>query len=267
MNKQVIKRIIIIMAVCLIVLAAFTYVFFESQKIDIKSAYHYWMSDTKRQPNPNFLSDYPENRAGYYQFDPQTILASLDRGKDVFIPSSIKNPNDVDSEYPNIVWAQSDFLRVANTLSQQVWHEPLDLDGWGTYLISFEGGCNNHFSGFDSVFTITYYKTIKTGWDTVYTARHIDLMPVTGVAAWAGDGDFSTPSIFGWQKIELTKFKTTAEQAVRIADENGGKAARLNNDKCQVSASIIDGDWFVDYSRDTFNVFINPFTGEIRPTK
>ncbi len=138
----------------------------------------------------------------------------------------------------------------------------------GTSIISFlGGGCNDNFGGFDSSFGITYYKTIKTGWQTVYTARHIDLIPWNGVAAWAGDGNFSTPFIFGWQNIELTKFKTTAEQAVRIAEENGGKAARLNDDKCQVSASIIENDWFVNYFRETFSVFIDPFTGEVESKK
>ncbi len=135
MSKRAIKRIII--AVCLIALAAFAYGFFESHKIDIESAYYYWISDTGREPNPNFLSDYPENRTGYYQFDPKTIFASLDRGKEVFTPLLIKNPNDVNVEYDNIVWTQSDFLRVANALSQQVWHEPLDLDGWDIYNIFF----------------------------------------------------------------------------------------------------------------------------------
>jgi hypothetical protein len=265
MSKRVIKRIII--AVCLIALAAFAYGFFESQKIDIESAYYYiFMGDSYHEPNPNLLSDYPENRTGYDQFNPQTILSSLDQGKtDLFTPLLI-DPNTLDVYYPGIAWTQSDFLRVGNALSQKIWHEPLDLDGWDVYFILVSGACNDNFSGFDD-FEITYYKTIKTGWETVYTARHIDLIPGTGVARWAGDDNFSTPFIFGWQNIELTKFKTTPEQAVRIADENGGKAGRLNDDKCQVSVSTIENDWFVGYSRTQLNIFINPFTGKVESKK
>ena len=262
MSKRVIKRIII--AVSLMALVAFAYGFFEGQKSFIESAYYYkFISDSKPKPNPNLLRDYPENRWGFYQFDPKTIFASLDRGKDVFTPLLV-DPNAVNVEYAGIAWTQSDFLRVANALSQQVWNEPLDLDSWSIYDFLFSGGCSDNFGGFDG-FGITYYRTIKTGWETVYTARHIDLTPWKGVAEWGGDGDFSTPSIFGWTNIELTKFKTTAEQAVRIAEENGGKVARLNKEnKCRIYVDIWENNWSVDYSRAQFSVYIDPFTGEVR---
>jgi hypothetical protein len=271
MNKRAIKRIIV--AISLIALVVFAYGFFQSQKSSIEYLYHYiFISDSEPIPNPNLLRYYPENKTGYYQFDPRTILASLEQGKDVFTPSLIKDPNDVDDYYPNIAWTQSDFLGVASALSQQVWNEPLDLDGWGVYHILLSGGCSDHFDGFDD-FGLTYYKTIKTGWETVYIGRRISLIPATGVAEWAGDGNFSAPSVFGWQKIELTKFKTTAEQAVRIAEENGGKAARLNSkNKCSIYVDIDEnvnrntkGGWLVHYSNmaTPFSVFINPFTGRL----
>ncbi len=273
MSKRVIKQIII--AVSLIALVAFfAYRYYKSQKSFIESLYYQvFTSDTGREPNPNSLSDYPENRTGSYRFDPQTIFASLDQGKEVF---TAEDPNAVDVKYDGIAWTQSDFLRVANAMSQQVWHEPLDLDGWDIYNIFFQGDCNDHFGGFN-LFDITYYKTIKTGWETVYSARHIDLFPVNGVAGWAGDSDFSTPFIFSWRNIELMKFKTTADQAVQIAEENGGKTAQVNSEnKCHMDVYIA-GDpnrnyedaWYVNYYNipTEFNVFINPFTGEVHSGK
>jgi hypothetical protein len=264
MSKRVIKRIII--AVSLIAMMTFAYGIFESQKSFLEYAYHYiFVSDMYPIPNPNVLMDYPENRSGYYQFNPQTILASLDQGKtDAFTSLLVGDPNDVNVEYDRITWNQADFLHVANALSQQIWNEPLDLDGWDIYFLLASKDCNDSFDGFDD-FKITYYKTIKIGWETVYTARHIELTPWKGVATWAGDGDFSTPFIFGWTNIKLMKFKTTAEQAVQIADENGGKIARLNNDnKCRVYVNIIKNNWDVYYNTPiTLNVFINPFTGKV----
>ena len=204
MSKRVIIRISI--AVSLFALAALAYSFFEDQKSSIEAAYYYWLDDVSyHQPNPNTIEAYPENKTGYYQFDPQTILASLDQGKiNPFTPSSV-DPNTVDTYYPDVAWTQSDFLRVANALSQRIWNEPLDLHTWDVYFILAEGDCSDHFSGFNS-FNLTYYKTIKTGWETVYIARHIDLTLWSGVARWAGDGNFSTPFIFGWKHVEPAKF-------------------------------------------------------------
>jgi hypothetical protein len=277
MSKRVKKRIVI--AVSLMALIAFVYFaygFFESHKSLIESGYYWLVHDSDNEPNPNALSDYPDNKTGEYLFDPRTVLASQERGRtDMFTPSSV-DPNILDVEYDNISWTQSDFLSVANTLSQKVWNEPLDLDGWSVYFVFFEGGCNDDFGGFHS-FEITYYKTIKTDWETVYTARHLELTPWIGVAKWGGDGNFSTPSIFGWKNIELTKFKTTAEQAVRIADENGGKKARVNSEnKCLIYAyTVEDSNWMFGYNWyvyyfDTatpFSAFVDPFSGEVHSTK
>jgi hypothetical protein len=266
MNRQVIKRIVI--AVFLMALVVFACGFFENQKSSIESAYYYiFVGDAKPKPNANRITDYPEDRAGWYRFDPKTILASLDQGKNVFI-SLPDNDDDLDVEYTGIVWTQADFLRVANVLSQKVWNEPLDMDGWNVYFILMSRDCNDDFGGFTS-FEITYYKTIKTGWEMVYTARHIELAPWRGVAKWGGNVDFSTLFIFGWKNIELTKFKITAEQAIRIAEENGGKAARLsNNNECRIYVDVVEDDWDVDYGTPTrLNVFINPFTGEVHSGK
>jgi hypothetical protein len=273
MNKRLIKQ--IILAVALMALIIFTYSFFENQKPSIEYLYYYiFVGEKYHIPNPNIPSDYPENRIGYYQFDPKTILAALDQGKtNVFTALSEDDLNDADDEYIDIAWTQSDFLRVANALSQKVWNEPLDLERWDIYFILASGNCSENFSGFNH-FYFTYYKTIETGWDNIYIARHISLRPSVGTARWAGNGEFSTPVIFSWKNTELTKFKITAEQAVQIADENGGKADWLkseNKNRCSVSVSLdknvrnTGSDWLVNYSSTQFFAFINPFTGKVYP--
>ena len=265
MSKRIVKRSIFIMF-SIILLFFFAYHFYREQRIYIEPLYYkIFISDTQREPNPNLIGDYPQTQTGIYQFAPQTILASLDRGeKDVFLPM-LENPDGLKVEYDDIIWNQSDFLRVANALSQQVWHEPLDIESWDVYYILFEGTCDDGIHGFND-FSITYYKTIKTGWETVYKARTIGVIAWDGIATWAGDGSFSTPFIFPWRKIELTKFKITAEQAAQIAEENGGKMSRLNNTgRCRVYVSIED-DWNVNYNirnlPEMISVYINPFTGD-----
>ena len=278
MSKRAIKRIVI--TVCLIILVAFfSYRFYKSQESYIESVYDdIFLGDphtTSPKPNPNFLSDYPEGRTGGYQFDPRTIFESLDQGKDAFIPDE---PNAVDVKYDGIVWTQSDFLRVANALSQKVWHEPLDLDNWHVYNIYFGGSCHNNLPGLN-IFLITYYKIIKTGWDTVYTTRQIRLFPSMGGASWGGDGVFSTPFIFGWENIEFNKFITTADQAFRSLEANAGKAAQVNGEsECIIyvyatedSDRNYEDSWYVNYDNTAIgkeiNGYVNPFTGEVYPAK
>jgi hypothetical protein len=257
---------------CLMVLVAFfAYRFYKSEKSSMESVYDdIFLGDphtTPPKPNPNFMRDYPENRTGSFQFNPSTILESLDQGKDVF---TVEDADAVETEYDGIGWTQSDFLRVANALSQKVWHEPLDMNGWMVYNIIFSGGCHDNIAKLN-LFDITYYKTIKTGWQMVYTARLITISPRMGVVDWAGDGTFSTPFVFGWENINLTKFKTTADQAVQIAEENGAKAARVNKEnKCNLNVYTrqdpnrnYEYNWYVDYDLAEFSVFINPFTGEV----
>jgi hypothetical protein len=239
---------------------------YESHKSSIDlTFYEVFLRDSNPEPSPGSLSGYPDDRWGYYQFDSQTILASLDQSKtDLFTPLAMA-PDDVDVYYDNIAWTQADFLRVASALSQKIWNEPLNLDGWAIHSFYFLGRCSDNFGGFND-FKIVYYKTIKTGWKTVYSARYLTLTPWRGTVVWAGDGEFSEIFIFRWGNTELTRFKTTAEQAVQIANKNGGK---VNQDRCRIFADVREGDWRIEYETDTalVDIFINPFSGEVDSKK
>ena len=46
-----------------------------------------------------------------------------------------------------IAWTQSDYLKIANALSQVVWHGPLDLKEWNVHDVIFEKGCEDDPSG------------------------------------------------------------------------------------------------------------------------
>ena len=227
----------------------------------------YLIRDRYPEPDPTQLRYYPEGKVEFYKFDSTTILPSLDQGKaDVFLPLDA-NAVDANAEYPAIEWSQAQFLKVANALSQRVCNEPLELDQWDILRVRFGGGsCRENVDGFFS-FEIVYYKTVKTGWEMVYTARRIDLLSGGSTATWAGDGDFSANFFQRWQNIEMTKFQITADQAYRIAEENGGRAARRNSDDkyCQIFVSAENGEdsWLVDYAANVVRASIDPSTGKV----
>lgn len=257
------------------VISFFTYQYYRTEKPFIRSLYYLmFVNDKYVEPNPNFLRDYPEDKIGEYQFDPLTILASLDQGeKDVFIPV-LDQYDKLDIEYIDITWSQSDFLRIANVLSQHVWNEPLDFSRWDIYSVYFQGDCNKQFDGFNE-FSVTYYQTVQTEWEIVYVARHISLLAHKGLVLWGGDGSFSAPILLGWDNIKLNEFRISADDAAQIVDKNIGMTVRVNNDKCAVSVRSIDRpysnhkfDWLVEYSWPiALSMFVDPFTGNIHSAR
>jgi len=263
----------IILVAILIACVAFSCSYLDGQRgpgLFLAHVYYFLNADAKNpDQNPSLLSRYPENKTGYYRFDPKTILGSLDQDQNVFTPIS-KDDVDLHKQYNDIAWTQSDFLHVANELSHLVWQEPLNLTSWSVHSIWFDGSCDDNFGGFDR-FWLTYYKTVKTGWESIYTARYIQVDPGSGIAIWAGDSEFSANFLLSWKNIELTKFQTTAEQAVRSAEEYRRKSAGLNSNGCSVNIHFYNRhkyDWQVFYSWPTsYYVFINPFTGKARSTK
>lgn len=232
---------------------------------------YFWTEAWRPVPAPDELRYYPEDKVGFLEFDPITILDSIDRGeKNLFQPLEGFYS---DTEYVPVLWTQAEYLRVANALSQQVWNEPLDLEQWNVLQFEFAGGgCRENVKGF-FVFEIVYYKTIKSGWKTVYAARKISLVSTGSTASWAGEYQFSANFFERWRKIELVKFKITAEEAYQLAEESGGRTA-WSNDKdgyCQIfveaEAGWLRDTWFVNYSGNPFSASIDPFTGKINSTK
>jgi len=97
--------------------------------------------------NPLYFSQY--STYGFYEIFPETILDSLNQGKtDVLTLSSEEIWNREEPTYDSIQWSQSDYLAIANALSQEVWHEPLDLNEWKVLNLSLTLGLYRKSKGF-----------------------------------------------------------------------------------------------------------------------
>lgn len=269
MNKQAKKCIIIVLSCIAVAVSyfAFAYNYYRTENAYLETLFFY----DSNYRFPDEIRNYPEDRRGHFQFDAQTVIMSLEQGKiEALVPLF---PNDTGDPFTpsGASWAPTEFLQVASVLSELVWGEPLDLDTWYVRDMFFRGGdCNRNLGRFSRFKIIYYHQKIESGASS-YTARYISLSPSIGLAEWGGDGKFESLALFAWKKIEFSNFKITADDAVQIAEENGGKVMRENmKNDCAISVSIRENprrfyayDWYVEYyHRDKpFSIFVNPFTG------
>ncbi len=217
----------------------------------------------------NGLSDFDPAHTGYYKIDPDTILASLDRGEtDVFAPEPATPPAPIFNS--TISWHQSDYLKITNAAFQSVWKET--FASWSLLSMVFDTSCRDDPDGFESG-DIHFFKADETN----YTTREVLITPQDEDVSWGGGGlgsGFSRPSS-GWKSIDLIGLKITADDALEIADDHGGKSFRLaKKNQCSLIAALnMDAydSWQVEYFGNDglshFKIAIDPYTGNVISSK
>jgi len=211
-----------------------------------------------------------------YQIDPETILTSLEEGNSsVFLPAT-KNPiyEDVAPLTPISFfrWSQEDSLQVANALHQFVWGEP--LNDWRLYSAGFTiPQCKDitkiNGAGF------RHYQRQK---DWYFVVHDINIDLEYGYV-YAGDNNgYYTGK---WEDIDVSQSAVkSADQALHIAEDNGGEEARLvlsDDQECHISIFLSphalfdrtwDGwgwevtYWTKDGSLLLYGIIIDPYTGK-----
>jgi len=240
----------------------------------------WWLSFPPPSPK-NGLSDF--ERVGYYRIDPETILVSLEHGErdvfadggemefDKFLESGRAHPVAPLSDRP-VSWRQSDYLKIADAVFRSVWKE--SFEDWNILSMIFDRACRDDPEGFDSG-DIYFFKNTTANGKLLYTTREVLVSPQYGDISWGGGRNFPRP-FFGWKSIDLKKLRITADDALRIAEESGGRSLRLAaGNKCDVSLILdIDayGDWVAYYGGgvgvDFFAFYkIDPYTGKVRKVK
>jgi hypothetical protein len=120
---------------------------------------------------------------------------------------------------------------------------------------------------------ITYFKTYNVNWRRGYTTRHIEIDPYFGIVRWGSDESYPQPILFyKWNDIDLLASTITAEEAIKIANINGGEIARLKEENnCYInlrtpaSFRSNNDNWSIDIISNQliFKVYIDPYTGRI----
>ena len=216
---------------------------------------------------PRFTAGWEE--MGLFSMKTETVLSSLDRGEsDLFIPEPIRETDDVvDIMFSKpvlisdtIPWTQADYLDIANALRKFVWHD--SLDDWNLIDMGFNTSCQDNVRGFRNA-KFDFHKTgfdLKEMW-ILDLWRGVFLYPEQEGGLW-GEAEYFHRPKNKWEEIDLNRLIITADDALRIAEENGGKEYRTKiQNKCNISINLSgDGLWSVDYL--DFEIYINPYTGE-----
>jgi hypothetical protein len=218
---------------------------------------------------PLSLSSPSYTDTGLFRIDPGTILLSLERGdSSVFLPDS----RSLEDRYngpilysESIEWSQADNLRIVSAVNQYVWKDT--LDDWKLFSMIFNVDCQDHLHGLPGG-TFEYFKTVFDKGRFINIWREVEVVPEYSFVAWGGGARFAH-RLLGRKSIDLSRLRVTAEDAIRIAEANGGRDIRLKaQNRCSIHLSLwpegLKQGWWVTYNTSyDFEILIDPYTGEV----
>jgi hypothetical protein len=204
-----------------------------------------------------------------FDIDSSTILEALAQGKKDVFTERKETPAEESTarrEEP-VNWSQADYFRVANALHQFTWNEP--LDSMNLYSMYFSLSCDEAENGFQYT-QLRFYRVIETDKGEARINRGIEIDPRTDYAA-AWEAEYY-PNLSKWKPIDLSKVEITADQALQIAENDGGRDKRIAaGNECYITIvmstdTIHYRGWTIDYSNadyaDVFYDEIDPVTGK-----
>jgi hypothetical protein len=203
---------------------------------------------------------------GSYKIDPNTILKSVDGEPSlVFLPETTVMPaSNTNNE---MAWTQAEYYKIAAALFEFVWKEPLNRN-WNIHRISVGTNCKENLVGFEHA-TFVFNQLLFQGENFRYNARAVEIAPLDGEVFWGSGNTYPRP-LFGESQFDLGNVKTTADDALNIAEKNGGKTLRQSiQNHCALDLFLEERYWrVVYYHRDDvreapLNIYIDPYTGKV----
>ncbi|MBV6467587.1 MAG: hypothetical protein PGMFKBFP_02955 [Anaerolineales bacterium] len=204
-------------------------------------------------------------RQEWYRINPNTLLKSIkEKTSDAFVLLD-SPPDDLQSSW-NSNWKQEDFLTIANALHEFVWNE--SLESWNLYKIDFRLTCDKIGVGYYNAH-FAYYKILTIDGQKTRIVHEITIDPDSN-STIVLEKEYS-PVVMNWPAIEEKRIKISVDEAIRIAEYNGGFKARAEvNNSCYISIYLSPGaveqkKWTISYqksrSEKIFRIEINPYTG------
>lgn len=204
----------------------------------------------------------------YFGIDPNTILGSLTHGESNTFSPLDTTPSRIPpllSVHP-VQWRSFDYYQIALALHKYFMGE--SAESWNLSSVSFEMACaDTSYGPQDGDFV--FIKTVKT------RERESRLKSSIAIEPWSNSVNIQEseyyPKLIDWATLNFVQLKISAEEALQIAETNGGVNARLSvKNACQIFLTLAPGgrykDWQVTYIRSNdqiylFRIHIDPLTG------
>jgi hypothetical protein len=209
--------------------------------------------------------------ARLYSIDPKSIMGDLDNGKEPVFTPSVSYPTALpdDKKSPvSVYWGQEDYLRIVRALFKENWKESFDAQN--IYSMMFMRDCGEtepyKFSSTDFVF----YRN-PPGLVLGKRIEYLVQINQTNNMVSATQAEDS-PNINKYAPVNLKRYRIPAEQALGIAEKNGGLEVRQKNaNDCTIivyTNGSDDKDWAVSYMnrrngpmQSVFIIHIDPSSG------
>jgi hypothetical protein len=202
---------------------------------------------------------------GRYIINPNSILKAQANGEnDIFIPQSGTSPTVNSDKGKSVQWTQSEYLQIAQALHRFVWGEP--IENWKLSKLLFRLDCKDVNSG-PQFAHFELFKIVNTNQETRYV-RDLWIEPLNNSVSWQ-DAEYY-PNVQGNTRIDLNKLKISSDDALKIAEKNGGYEVRTAaSDQCVIYITLSpESNWNVRYSgndlQELFNLKIDITSGEIK---
>jgi hypothetical protein len=210
------------------------------------------------------------SKGGSYGINPRIILDELSQGQvDVFKPQAATPDSRTTQPYNSVQWRQLDYLHIAQVLHYYVWKEP--LQEWKLDSIVFSLLCSEAVDG-PQRGGFLFFKVLSNVENQPYRITHdISISPNENSVKWT-EIEYSSELSYT-RMIDLSQVKIPVEEALKIAERNGGQNARISvQNKCDIFLALapgsIDDGWQVGYSmtdnKELFTIYIDPAIGKFR---
>lgn len=202
-----------------------------------------------------------------YLFNPQEVLS--DEKSDLFVPIPFPEKFSEFTDIP-VAWKQEEYFRVANLFMKTVLYE--QIEDWRLNAVTTRMNCTDFASGQIVMrgISIELFREIASTKHKIRQDLHLSISPSDEMIR-IYRREYYPYEILDY--IEWSKFRVSADQAIMIAEKNGGTVVRVAlNNNCTVSAHLTAGiqknDWWIYYEPinepSVFEIAVDEQTGKRR---
>lgn len=200
-----------------------------------------------------------------FAYDPNTILEGIRRGeRDVLIPLEPRQEPEYISGKALPVWSQAEVFEIVDYIFETVWRD--SRDGWQVHYFSLHSSCQA-----SQGFQVGRFIFVKVLSGEPHDTRLVRTIVIQRHLIATKDESYN-PMQGSWDIFDLEEATVTAEQAIQIAEQEGGLQSRLAVDNdCVIYVEFAQVDeplipmlgfpaiesykWYVRYSQDGQSIF------------